>query len=255
MPSSIDYLLPQYRIALGQINGIEFYEKFGRATNVDATTTPKDIWNGGGDYTGFPTSGSPETLSIVSSDATDTAAGNGMRTLRLYGLDGDLAEQTEDITLNGTTPVISTKTWWRMYRAWGLSAGQTGYNAGNITIRHSTTTDNIFAVMPATFGQTQIAAKTIPGTRKGIITRIKVAISNNNTTPQEATISLVTRDVDSGLWRVREPLIVSTGASAVDANTGGILVQPGTDTKIRVLSATSSGLIVAARYDIFEVDN
>ncbi len=73
-------------------------------------------------------------LEIASSNVNDTSAGTGARTIRIYGLDANYNYQTEDITLNGQTPVVSTKQFLRVWGAEVLTAGSGGVNAGNIHI-------------------------------------------------------------------------------------------------------------------------
>lgn len=74
-------------------------------------------------------------VEVVSSAAADAAAGTGARTIRVWGLDADWNEITEDITLNGTTAVQGTKLFLRINTVAVLTAGTGLTNAGNITIR------------------------------------------------------------------------------------------------------------------------
>lgn len=74
-------------------------------------------------------------VEVVSSSAADAAAGTGARTVRVWGLDANWDELTEDITLNGTTPVLGTKLFFRINTVSVLTAGTGLTNAGNITLR------------------------------------------------------------------------------------------------------------------------
>lgn len=73
-------------LALGMTQGLSLVLKFGRNPDVD-TGASEDIWNGGGLYTGFPTTGSAEPLGVASSSANDTAAGTGAITASANNLD------------------------------------------------------------------------------------------------------------------------------------------------------------------------
>ncbi len=53
---------------------------------------------------------------MVSSSANDTSAWSGARTIKIFGLDASGVEQTEMITLNGTTAVDSVGTYTRVYK-------------------------------------------------------------------------------------------------------------------------------------------
>lgn len=149
--------------ARGLIPGHATFEKFGIIPNILMASVPEDIWNGGGEYTGFPT-GVVETIDVLSSDAADTLAGTGLRSIRLFGQLAGI-EQTEDVNLNGVTPVTTTKQWDRMGRIRGLTVGSNKFNAGLITARHTTTVSNVFAIMPIGTNRTQIAAGTVPANK------------------------------------------------------------------------------------------
>ena len=75
-----------------------------------------------------------EQMTIVSTSTADAAAGLGVQTLRLEYLDATGAEQTEDITMNGTTDVNTVATNIRFVNdMYALTVGATGVSVGNIT--------------------------------------------------------------------------------------------------------------------------
>lgn len=80
----------------------------------------------------FP--GSAAQLSVVSSSALDTAGGTGAHTLLIIGLDSAYNPITELVTLNGTTPVLTTQSFLRVNPG-GLvtSAGALLSNDGILT--------------------------------------------------------------------------------------------------------------------------
>ena len=169
------------QVALGNVSGHELITKFGRNNNIDTTTDPEDIWRGGGLYTGMPIhSASAETVEVFSSATTDDDGDDGANTVRLEGVAGDWTFQTVDVTMNGQTAVPTTETWHRVNRAYVLTAGASETNDGDITIRHTSTTANIFAVIPAGKGQTQIAAYTIPDGKTGYLTRVNASIARSS---------------------------------------------------------------------------
>ena len=53
----------------------------------------------------------PAVVSMASTNANDTSAGTGLRTVLLSGLDSNGNAQTETISLNGTTAVASVNTY------------------------------------------------------------------------------------------------------------------------------------------------
>jgi len=236
-------------IAEGNVPGSKMKNKFGRNPAV-GTSGFQTIWNGGGSYTGFDAT-SAEIVTLVSSDAGDNATGLGLRTIRIYGLDLNGLEQNEDVTLNGLTPVSSTLEYLRLDTARGLSAGTTGHNIGEVTIRQSITTANIFAVIPATYNSTMICAYTIPAGKNGYILSQRAALANKN-----AAVAIVR-------LKARGPgsIFTTRGEAALNSQGTGFLstyfeipskIPPMTDLFIE--AEASATVAVTAFLDILLVD-
>jgi len=119
-------------VALGNVAGRRNVQVGGR--NPAVGTSFEDIWDAGGVLT-YATAG--EQWEIVSDSANDAAAGTGARTVLVNYLDDNYLEQTEIVTLNGTTPVSFVATdAFRMQGASVLTWGTVdGTNLGNLTIR------------------------------------------------------------------------------------------------------------------------
>lgn len=101
------YPVGQYEvdIARGNITGAESYGAYGERTTTGAETNI--LWPDG-TYALPPASGVQPSL--VSTSANDSSAGTGIRTVDVHYLDTELAEQTETVTMNGTTPVVMVAT-------------------------------------------------------------------------------------------------------------------------------------------------
>ena len=239
-------------IALGLVDGFTSDTKFGVNPDIGTSSDPEDVWNGGDDYTGFPT-GSAETVEVFSSDAADASAGTGARTVRLTGLDADWEEQTVDVTMNGTTAVATTETWQRLNRMHVLTAGSGEENAGDITARHTTTTANVFATMPAGANQTTIAAFTVPAGKTMLIKRVAVQMGRN-TASGSATVSLRVRPT-GGVFRKRREFQISVGNGVDRAYETGILVEAQSDVKVRVDEVTANNTAVSAEFEYILFDN
>lgn len=253
MTSLHEALDPGHKMAAGYLPGHVFYRAFGNNPDVDAATAAEDLWCNGGDYTGFPT-GAAETLDIYSDSANDTAAGTGLRTVRVHGLDANYDSQTLDVSLNGVTHVTTTGyTWSRVHLVHGLTAGSGGVNAGTISIHHTTTTANVFTSLIPGYSTSFCAVFTVPTGKVALIPRVHVAISNNRASEQEATVGIMTREYGTGCWRLQFPMIVPTSSPAEDDTHGGILVPEKTDIKIRIVDATANNLQVIGRLDILEL--
>lgn len=74
-------------------------------------------------------------LNIGSTDPDDNATGNGLRQLRMFGVDGLGMEVTEDVKLNGLTAVRTVNSYLRVNAMQGLLAGRSGYNEGTVTAK------------------------------------------------------------------------------------------------------------------------
>jgi len=247
--SSLNVLDYYTRVAQGLVPGSKIIQKYGKNPIV-GTTGFETIWNGGGSYTGFALAA--ETVTIASSSVNDiNTTGTGIHSLRIYGLDANGLEQTEDILLNGTTLVTSSLLYLRLNRAKGLSGGTLAHNDGNITIRQSITTANIFAVMPATYNTTMIAAYTIPAGKNGYILSQRATIANKNSAAVDIRI------------KVRQPgnLFTVNGEAALNSTGTGYInidfkvplqIPPLTDLFIE--AEASAKVAVTAFFDILLVD-
>lgn len=125
----------------GNISGVSLTASVARNSLVGSGQF-EDLWGGGSLSVPelamtYPTA--PEVWEVVSTDANDTDGGTGARTLFIQSLDGNLLEQSQSVTLNGTTPVQLTGTHFRPKGIFVLTADQsaTGTNIGNIILRVS----------------------------------------------------------------------------------------------------------------------
>jgi hypothetical protein len=71
-------------------------------------------------------------MKVSSSDANDTAAGTGARTVYVAGLDANYNEIEEVVTLNGQTDVLTTQSFLHINNAYVATAGSGLSAAGNI---------------------------------------------------------------------------------------------------------------------------
>lgn len=119
-------------VALGRRQGWTTWNKFGYNTDVDTTTDPEIVasWGGTSQYI---TAG--ETLSVVSTSTADDGdpAGTGANSVIIYGVESNWDAITEVVTLNGTTPVVTTNSFIGVNRMAIYLAGTGKTNAGTIT--------------------------------------------------------------------------------------------------------------------------
>lgn len=234
-------------VALGNITGVMSFALSGNQTAVTTTSTPEDIWNVGGEYTGQPLSFTPDTVDVVSTSVNDTSAGSGARTVRLYGLESPTSTSytTEDIILNGTTPVTSTNTWWRINQCYVVTAGATGYNEGTISATATGTPAVQFFGMPVDRNQTEVAAATVPAGHNFILKRFRVNIGRTNGSAGQATVTFRVRE-PGGVYRALRDFDMTTEEGINFTQITGDVLPPGTDMKFRIESISDNTVTVDA---------
>jgi len=138
------------QIARNQIMGHDHLDLFGYSTAVGSTAFGP-LWEGltgaGGNYP-FPAFAA--ALSVVSSSASDTAV-----TITINGLDANFEKISENVVINGTSTVTTTKSFLRVINAVTIA----GNAVGNISISSGAT---LIAKMNAGLGQTQMSVYTVP---------------------------------------------------------------------------------------------
>lgn len=137
-------------VALGIVPGATTWNKFGYNADVDTAAT-EVVACFGGTFSPLTTA---STLSIVSDDVADDSAGTGAQSVFITGIDANRDIQTELVTMDGTTPVVTTTTWLGINRMVIYVAGSSAYNVGNITAT-AVTGGAVQAKIPATEGTTQ----------------------------------------------------------------------------------------------------
>lgn len=166
-------------VALNLVPGITRVAALGNNPDIDTTTYPEDIWPVGGFYP-WPTAAT--LLQIVSTSTSDTPTGTGAATILITGLDANYVAQTETITLNGTTPVVSTKQFLRVNGALVMSkgTGTTAYatNVGDIDIKNNTTPTDILARIQAGSGISRSSVYTVPAGFTLAVNSVFLGINN-----------------------------------------------------------------------------
>lgn len=146
-----------------------------------------------------------------------TTASTGLAVIELeFLLDSDYDNETNEfVVLNGTSQVDTVGTdYIRMSRLTGILVGSNASNVGTITARQTTSTSNVFAVMPIGYNQTMIAGYTIPKDKEGHLLFWKVALSGKKAAFVGARLMIRHRGEP---WRINEETEAgSTGTSAND---------------------------------------
>lgn len=179
-----------------------------------------DIWDIG-----------PTTASIVSSDASDSSAGIGARTVDIIGLNESFQSIGERITLNGLTPVISTLTYLRINRLIVRASGSTQHNQGDIT---ATIDGLVVATAALGKGINQDARFTVPADWKSgaLITRVWANISCS-VVPVSAHMGFRVRRALGEAWIEAGAIAVGSSGGIVTAKLEApVTVSPGADVQM-----------------------
>jgi hypothetical protein len=129
------------QVARGQVPGHRSVTVFGFNPDVDQTEVT--VWP----HTGVvPHPAAALQMKVSSSNAADTSAGTGARTVLIQGLDASYNEISEVVTLNGQTAVTTANSYLRVNYAAVATAGSGQSAAGDIYIGTGTVT----AGVPAT---------------------------------------------------------------------------------------------------------
>jgi hypothetical protein len=172
------------QVSRGQIQGHETFCQFG--INSAVSQTLETVWVGGDAYA-FPSSATTTTVS--SSNANDTVAGTGARTVLIDGLNANYERVTETASLNGQTGVTLTNQYLRINKVTILTAGDGGTSAGSIFAGTGTVTTGVPAVVINRTGSSSNESESgfysVPVGYTAFITRWTMSSSNN--TANEAT--------------------------------------------------------------------
>lgn len=238
---SKDFLLA---VDIGLMPNVSTVKKSGKNFDVDTATTPESIWNGGGLYTGFPTSGFG-TLQAFSSSAADI----GTLTITYLETSASTAYTTANIAINGTTPTNTAITAYRVHTAFFTSSANTStqLNAGVITVRYTATPAVVFLAMPAGRNQSYMAGYTIPAGKKGLL--FPTTWRANLVAGASVECAMYLRNFNSGV-RMRRNVSITSGTPATDAYEGGILLDELTDIMPTVLTSSANNVTVEASYTI-----
>lgn len=243
--------------ALGNVSGVSTVNKFGVATDCD-NGIATDVWDGADGVTSTDIWVPPTTArihDITSTSASDTSAGTGLRTIRIFGLqDWDSKETSEDVTLNGVANVPTANSYVIIHRMIGLTYGSVRSNVGVITAT-AQTDGTVTAAMLVGNGSTLMAilgvpsvqniaitnfgAQTIPGTGQTVTARTEVIAERDidQATSGKSVVSVFTL---SNSFNIIDPIV----PPAVIPGPMILKVQTVTDTNNSVVTATFDAYLV-----------
>lgn len=213
----------------------------GRNPDVDAAV---DIVDTDEDYTGFPASAC-EKLTLVSDSAQDDSSGSGCKSVRIVGLGKSWDIQTEDVALDGLTPVDTVKTWRRVFSITGLTGA---LNAGIITVTHKTTTTNIFAKIQAGYNTMQCCVYTVPRGCVGYLRNYHMQILDTGS--NDADGALWVRPFGAAPYLILPFTVTKPDHYDHDLDDHSIVFPELTDIKLRVTRITTGNAKITGQMSI-----
>lgn len=222
-------------LAAGNLANIQQFIRCGKTGALASTATDVTLWTGDNAYTGFPT-GSAEQMEVLSDDLNDTSAGTGARTVKISGLLDSTGAEVSDVTvsLNGTTPVsLGAGTYYRAANITVLTAGSTGSNVGNITLRHSTTTTNVFAIATPTLNESSGLFGTVPLGKTLYVDNAVVQLSRINGGAGSGDVTFKTRQ-HGGLFLTPYGSNLSNSSPGKFENNGVMVLPERTDFYVNI---------------------
>lgn len=140
------------------------------------------------------------------------------------------------------------------YRAHTMSlqsGSATAFNVGTVTLRHRTTTANVFLVMQIGTAQTNCSCYTVPQGKTAYLQQITGSILGNASNTMDVSLWVRTNGLSP---RLRRPMTFSLTTTVIPI-WGGLVITQGTDMILRVTASSGNGLSVTGGYDLVVVDN
>lgn len=236
-------------VALGRRQGNMLWNKFGYNQDIDVGTEVIASW--GGTFVPLTTA---TTISVVSTDAADDDGGTGCNSIVLYGVDANRDEVIEVMTLNGTTPVVTTSTWLGLNRVAMFLCGAGRVNAGTITAT-DVVGSSIMAQLPLGGGVTQQCIFHVPRNHQFIMEWLYANSLRQASQDPKVTIKMwVYSTVNNGNQEVYQGSMDTSVTTTIDINpqlpfpvseSSVVWMEATTDKADTIISGRFSGILCA----------
>lgn len=246
----------ELQVARGQVAYHKDVFKFGN--NPDVGASLETIWAQGGLYSYPPTA---SVMTVSSSSTNDASAGTGARTVTVSGLDADYNEISELVTLNGQTPVNTTKSYLRVNRMIVRSAGSGGGNAGVIYTGTGTVTSgvpaNVYALINGIAGsnQTLMALWTVPAGYTAYLAQYDVSNGTSSNTPAVCKLILAVRPFGE-VFQSKDVKSLTTGMHIEETFAVPQRIEEKSDIEVRAISSSVSvSFDISSAFEIIYIKN
>lgn len=184
---------------------------FGENRDIDVVAMGEDLWLGPTIQIPHPLSAG-EQMIVVSSNASDDVAGTGVRTIRIEYIDGEGVCQTEDITMDGTTPVNTVaEDIAFVNHIFATSVGSTGVAVGDIDIHEVGDAAKVYNRVGVGGNKSLSCILRIPNNKTYFITEWHCSISGGKPT----AIRLRSTDWNNILYDGDDPVFLFKDSSFV----------------------------------------
>jgi len=218
--------------------------KDGINFDIDTTSVPEDLWDNGSTYTGFPVGTIQEGQVVV--------AGADTGTVYYAYLESETSTDYAfaSVAIAGAGNYNLGHDIWRCNFMYFVSSSATAFNVGLISLRHRTTTANVFCSITAGYSQSFCSAYTVPYNNSIYIDRITFNMRGSTS-----------GSIDGGFWyrpygespRIRFPFEANFGSMYFDDIDYLIKIPSRTDVMPRVLFASANNLTAKVSYRIIKV--
>jgi hypothetical protein len=242
-----------FEIARGNVPGMKLYPIPGRKDSLN-TSSFDDLTQIPGNVS-TPRPGGIQ-LEVVSSSPQDGIAGTGILTLDLHYLDSSFLERIEIITMNGTTPVLTSAidiedVQWSHAKTLGLFGGA---SVGNIEIR-TAGGGTIFEYIQAGGNQSLSARYKVPSDKTGFIVGWQAsAITKKIDLRLRADVERFDRSLLPGVFLFQDISVLNDGTSGYIPFQVPLMMPSLSTVKMSAVSAAAGG-DGAGQFDILLIDN
>lgn len=243
----------ELQVSRGQISGHYRLHKFG--FNPLIQNLEETVWSEGGIY--YHPSGATQFKVSSTSDDDTGNEGDGARSVELQGLDENYNLITEEVFLEGTTAVTTTKSFLRINRGFVKTVGDnevaTGIiRAGTGLVTNGVPANSYLRIDPAD-GQTLMCVWTVPaGYTAYLLQKDVTCLTESNN--KFGTIRLVSRQ-PGGVFRTHDKFSVQNNHTEITYSLP-IPFSEKTDIEVRAVgSSSNSALHVSASLDIVYIKN
>jgi hypothetical protein len=228
-------------------NSNGYLRKFGRNSDIDITTDPEDIWEGGGLYT-FP-SDSGEQMYISSSNSGDTVL------IKIFGLDSDFNEKELTVALAGQTKTsIPDGVFSRVFRAYNddstdLAGDVYIYTDDSVSLGVPSTASKIKAKINQADQQTLMCIFTVPNGKIGqLIDIFGICSKVSGVSNPAGDMKLLVREYGK-VFRVRYTFEL-TDSFYQDQFSTPLMIPEKSDILIRCQTTKDSNTAINAGFDL-----